>query len=258
MRAATVAWLALSRQPRPILILTVAGWILMASSAVVPAIPDLCLSTTTFGQQVAVRAEAGLASMDLVLAAGSWLTMLVAMMSPLISAPLLHVWRQSLSRRRWRAMGLFLCAYVFVWMVAGGLLISVAVLMQALVFEIGVAPIVVAALITLSWQVTPWKQFSLNRCHRRPTLAAFGLDAELDDLRFGFVRAFWCIGTCWAFMLCALLSSGLLQWGVMAAVMSVSLFERIREPRQPSWFSALGRPLLRIPRGHLPIHRGAS
>ncbi|RWB93097.1 MULTISPECIES: DUF2182 domain-containing protein [unclassified Mesorhizobium] len=257
MRAATVAWIALSRVPRPILFLTVAGWVLLASSADVPAMPDLCLSVTNFGQQIAVRAEATFASADLVLAAGSWLAMLVAMMPPLLSAPLLHLWRQSLSRRRWRAIGLFLCAYMFVWIAAGALLMSTAILIQVLLFATGVDPIVAAAFIALSWQATPWKQLSLNRCHRRPTLAAFGFKAVRDDLMFGFVRAFWCVGTCWAFMLCALLSSGLLQWGVMAAAMSVSLFERTREPRQPSWFSALGLSLS-IPRGHQPVSRGAS
>ncbi|MEZ2127638.1 MULTISPECIES: DUF2182 domain-containing protein [unclassified Sinorhizobium] len=258
MRAVSVAWFVLLRLPRPILIMTAAGWILMAASAVVPAMPDLCLSTTTFEQQIIVRAEATFASADLVLVAGSWLAMLIAMMPPLLSAPLLHVWRESLGRRRWRAIGLFLCAYIFIWMVAGGLLIPTAVLVQSLLLEIGVDSIVVAAFIALSWQVTPWKQLSLNRCHRRPTLAAFGLDAELDALRFGFMRALWCVGTCWALMLCTLLSSGLLQWGVMAITMSVSLFERSREPRAPGWFSALRHFSHSISLGHFPIARGAS
>ncbi len=256
MRAATVAWLVLSRLPRSILIATVTGWVLMVGANVAPAMPDLCLSAATYRQEIVARTAATLESADLVLGIGSWLAMLIAMMPPLLSSPLQHVWRQSLSRRRWRAAGLFLCAYVFGWLVAGGLLISCAVLAEALLIETRFDPIVVAVVIALAWQATPLKQLALNRCHHRPPLTVFGANAELDAFRFGCERAFWCVGTCWAFMLCTLLSNNVLHWAVMAAAMSVSLFERTREPQAPAWFSALGRPSSSAVRR--PIGRGAS
>ena len=48
-----------------------------------------------------------------------WALMLAAMMGPLVAAPLRHVCARSFARRRARAVALFGCGYVAIWMAAG-------------------------------------------------------------------------------------------------------------------------------------------
>jgi predicted metal-binding membrane protein len=168
----------------------------------------------------------------------AWLAMMLAMMPPLLARPLLHVWRRSLRRRRMRASALFVFGYAVVWLAAGVLLITGSLVLGSVAPTFGVPPIAIAALVTLTWQATPPKQKCLNRCHGRPPLAAFGLRAETDALRFGATHGFWCVGACWALMMLPLAAEGPLHWPVMAAVMFVSIMERARAPDDPRWGAA--------------------
>ncbi|MEZ2218897.1 DUF2182 domain-containing protein [Rhizobium sp. RCC_161_2] len=169
----------------------------------------------------------------------SWIAMLVAMMAPLLSAPLTHVYGQSLSHRRWRAIGLFLLGYAAVWIAAGGALIPIAVTIQASVYNLAFAPAILGCVIALIWQITPVKQLCLNACHRLPPLAAGGLRTDADDVLFGLSHARWCVGTCWALMLCTIMFRGPLHWAVMFAITLFLMFERSRAPQRPRWLAAL-------------------
>jgi hypothetical protein len=46
----------------------------------------------------------------------------------------------------------------------------------------------------------------LNRCHRRPQLAAFGVAADRDAFNFGLTNGASCAGACWTLMLPMLLA----------------------------------------------------
>ena len=94
----------------------------------------------------------------------------------------------------------------------------------------------------LAWQLSPAKQACLNRCHRRPRLAAFGWQAERDCLRFGMMSGVWCCGTCWGWMF-ATVAAGRWHLPVMAACMACMLLERcVPSPLPPlPSLPALGR-----------------
>lgn len=257
MRVVTVVWVTLSRLPPLILLFTALGWALMAGAEVVPAMPDLCLSPGTFGQELTAKTQALFATASFALIVASWLTMMTAMMAPLLAGPLLHVWRQSLSRRRPRAILLFLTGYILVWMITGIILIPGAIFLQTISLSVGMAPAFIGALVALIWQITPFKQLSLNRCHKRRALLAFGVKAEIDSIRFGAERAIWCVGTCWAFMLWTLLTDGLLHWVVMLAVVFITVVERKRAPKAPEWI-ALRWPATVFVAGFVLNRRGAQ
>ncbi|NLS00686.1 DUF2182 domain-containing protein [Rhizobium sp. P38BS-XIX] len=239
MRAASVAWLPFLQVPRPFLLATLAGWVLMIGSSAIPTLPDLCVSGS-MAQAVLAKTSAAFASGDLVAAIFSWSAMMLAMMAPLVAAPWLHVWRQSLRHYRWHAGSLFLLVYVLIWMALGVLLVPIAVIIRASFADSDVVPAALGLGVAVVWQMTPAKQAFLNACHRRPALSAFGSEAVSDIVGFGLSQARSCVGTCWAFMLCSLLVSGPAHWAVMAAVLLFSMFERSRAPRRPQWLAAPG------------------
>ena len=171
----------------------------------------------------------------------SWMLMLAAMMSPLLIAPVGHVYSRSFSRRRVRAVLLFLGGYGGVWMLAGAgvLQLTSAIGRDAL----GWAAVV--GLIALAWQASPLKQRCLNRCHAHRELAAFGVAADLDAVRFGLQHGVWCVGSCWTLMLLPMM---LMRGHVAAmAVGSVWLFaERLERPASPRWSWRVPRKAGRI------------
>jgi predicted metal-binding membrane protein len=164
----------------------------------------------------------------------AWLLMLLAMMPPLLAQPMRHLWRRSLRRRRARAIAGFVAAYLTVWLLVGFGLMAVAALLRALAGATAVPAAVLAIATALLWQATPAKQDCLNRCHRLPPLATFGLAADVDCLRFGFVAALWCVGTCWALMLVPLAADGA-HVALMGGVAALTLAERLTPPRPARW-----------------------
>ena len=165
------------------------------------------------------------------LAAG-WALMLVAMMGPLLSAPLRYIWAVSFAYRRARAIVLFIAAYTTVWMVAGAVLLALALVVRLVAPESMVLPALM--IVALVWQYSPAKQRCLNRGHAHPELAAFGPAADFAVLRFGLKHGAWCVGSCWALMLLPLLVSH----GHVAAMAVVTLClaaERLDRPMPPSW-----------------------
>jgi predicted metal-binding membrane protein len=162
---------------------------------------------------------------------GNWILMMVAMMSPLLIAPIQHVHDRSFSRRRKPAVLLFLVGYGVVWMVVGFGLTGITRVVE--VRPSGWA-VVVAGFIAVVWQVCPLKQRCLNRCHGHRELAAFGLAADVDALRFGLQHGVWCVGSCWALMLLPMM----LMRAHVAAMAAVGLWlfaERIERPTAARW-----------------------
>ena len=96
------------------------------------------------------------------------------------------------------------------------------------------APLGIAAIVGLVWQISPLKQRCLNRGHAHPQLAAFGRAADIGAFRFGLMHGVWCVGSCWAPMLLPLLVT---QWH-LAAMAAVTLWlsaERLEQPSFPRW-----------------------
>ncbi|ESX30067.1 MULTISPECIES: DUF2182 domain-containing protein [unclassified Mesorhizobium] len=168
----------------------------------------------------------------------TWLAMILAMMPPLLATPLLHVWQRSFSRRRVRAVALFVLGYAIVWLAAGIFLVSGSLVLENVASVVGVPPIAAASLLALLWQVVPLKQLSLNRCHRQPPLAAYGFRAETDAARYGASYSVWCVIECWALMLLPLAADHPLHWFIMVAVTLMTIVERAGVPRAPRWGAA--------------------
>lgn len=165
--------------------------------------------------------------------ASGWLLMLAAMTPPLIVAPLRHVRERSFVRRRTRAMFLFVIGYGAVWMIAGiGLqVMALAVQLAASDTLMGLALSAAAAML---WQISPAKQWCLNRCHRRPQLAAFGAPADRAAFDFGLTHGASCAGACWALMLLPLFV-GQGHVLTMLAVMLFAFAERLESAAPLAW-----------------------
>jgi predicted metal-binding membrane protein len=176
--------------------------------------------------------------------ATGWALMVVAMMLPLAIAPLWHVRERSFAARRGRSMALFVAGFVAIWMAAGAILQAVALLARWAV-PMPLACLGVAIVAALLWQVSPAKQWCLNRCHQRPPLAAFGRSADLDAFRFGAWNGGACIGACWALMLPMLLI-GQGQLPVMIVVTLFALAESLEDPAPLAWRWRGGGKALRI------------
>jgi predicted metal-binding membrane protein len=173
-----------------------------------------------------------------------WALMLVAMMSPMLITPIHHIRERSFKRRRARAVTLFVIGYAAIWMAAGGVLIAVRLMLNLLVPQ-SYLPSVMVGIIAFVWQCSPIKQRCLNRGHNHSELAAFGIAADLDALRFGVTHGVWCVGSCWALMLLPmLLSQG--HFAGMAAVTFVMTSERLEQPRRLSWRLRFPGKLMRI------------
>lgn len=173
-----------------------------------------------------------------------WVLMLVAMMSPTLIAPVQHILKRSFKRRRARSVALFVVGYAAIWMAAGGVLI-LATLTLNLLFPQSYLPAIGLGIVAIVWQCSPIKQRCLNRGHNHSELAAFGMAADLDALRFGITHGIWCVGSCWALMLFPmLLSEG--HFAAMAAVTFLIISERLEQPRPLSWSLRLRGKLMRI------------
>jgi predicted metal-binding membrane protein len=239
-----VAWHVVKGLPYPLLAASAVGWMLLAVVESVPSLPALCISPATAGDVIARFSALFTVTAPGTVVLASTL-MLLAMMPPLLGPPLMHVWRRSLARRRIRAVALFVLGYALVWLGAELVLVSGWLLLGSFVPAAGPVPFAIAAVLALTWQATPLKQISLNRCHGRPPLAAFGLRAEADALRYGASHGLWCVGACWALMLLPLAASGPPHWIAMLGVMLIAAVERVRAPQAARWRAAWPRlPLL--------------
>jgi predicted metal-binding membrane protein len=223
----------LARVRNPVLLLSAAAWIRLLADPGGLAMQAHCAALGSGGRPTPASFAMLLAMSPPASLAAGWGLMLVAMMSPALVLPISHLRLRSLKRRRARAIAIFVAGYAAVWMAAGGVLLGVA-LAARLFAPDSYLPAAGGLLLALVWQLSPVKQRCLNRCHAHTGLAAFGLAADLDALRFGASHGIWCAGSCWALML----SPMLLPRGHAAAMAVVALLtfsERLEHPRPPSW-----------------------
>lgn len=190
------------------------------------------------------------------LAAG-WLAMIVAMMLPNTVDALVHVRNRTLRRLRPACLALFLVGYVGVWMLAGAAFLGAAVTLR-IASPGTVLPLAGATVVAAVWQISPWKQVALNRCHRRPSLAAFAPAACRDALAFGGSQGLWCLSSCWALMAMSLAAPAS-HSAVMALVAGLVWTERLEPATRPRWTVRLpGRTLRMISRIARTAIRGRS
>jgi predicted metal-binding membrane protein len=216
----------------PLLLASLTGWFILA--AIDQRIPLTAICAASIGlarlwvPPIGGTGEAALAM--LVLAS---FAMVLAMMAPLLTVPMTHLWIRSLARRRLRAVALFSLAYAAVWTVT----LSLLAVASAGLLALGVGWLVALALalaVAALWQSTPARQGSLNRCHRLPRLGAFGWLADRDCLAYGFTSGLWCVGACWALMLLPMfVARG--HFLAMLAVMTFLLIERQMPSRAVRW-----------------------
>ena len=173
-----------------------------------------------------------------------WALMLTAMMAPLLIPALRHVRARSLRSRRWRAVSLVTLAHAAVWTVGGIVLLAVASALRSVTGHADLA-VLLGLVAALTWQLSPLKQYCLNRHCAHPPLSSFGGAADRDALRFGGAHAAWCLGSCWALMLVSLLAPA---WHV-AVMLVVSVWmwvEPLDRPERPTWRVRLPLRFLRI------------
>ena len=162
-----------------------------------------------------------------------WTLMIAAMMAPAIIAPLRHVHDRSFARRRTRAMLLFTAGYATIWM-AAAVPLHVLALAAAWLAPTPPALLFVVLAAAVLWQVSPAKQWCMNRCHRKSYLAAFGAAADRDALLFGLTNGLACVGVCWALMIVPLVI-GIGHVAGMAAVAGFIAAERLEDPAPLAW-----------------------
>jgi predicted metal-binding membrane protein len=173
-----------------------------------------------------------------------WALMLTAMMAPLLIPALRHVRARSLRSRRWRAASLVTVAHAAVWTVAGIVLLAVASALRSVTGHAALA-VLLGLVAALTWQLSPLKQYCLNRHCAHPPISSLGGAADRDALRFGGTHAAWCLGSCWALMLVSLLAPA---WHV-AVMLVVSVWmwvEPLDRPERPTWRVRLPLRSLRI------------
>ncbi len=176
----------------------------------------------------------------------AWLAMLVAMMTPLIAQPLAYVRNSSLATRRWRAAAGFLLGYFGCWFVAGVPLL-VAALALRIVVGGGASGLLAAIMLALLWSASPLQQAARNRAHRLRRIGLFGIAADCDCIAFGATVGWWCLASCWAWMLVPFFVTSFHSLA-MLAVSAIVMGERLWGPGPPSWRTP---PVLALPGGWL-------
>jgi predicted metal-binding membrane protein len=212
------------RAPLALALLSLAAALVLASGA-----GELALGICSAGLDMFALAALGVAGAERQLAL-HWLLMLATMTPLLLVAPVRHLWLRSLADRRALLLGLFVASYLTVWMVAGLPLMLAAQAIKAA--SANALPWTLA--LALLWQMSPAKQACLNRCHRRPSLPAFGPAAARAVLAYGIGQGLWCLGACWPLMLAPLvLERGMIV--VMAACTLFVMTERMEPPAPLAW-----------------------
>lgn len=218
---ARFAFERLHNPERTLLGLSLLAWLASLLAVTWNEIPVLCISSPT----LAARLGAGI---DILLQPGrilneivAWLTMILAMMFPLLLHPVRHVALRSFRRRRGRAIACFLAGYAGVWL-AAGLLASVAMLTiissgLLTVQIVGAASFTIAAV----WQFSRTRRLALRRCHRTVPLVPWGWKADLECLRFGVTQGRDCLIVCGPAMLAILTEHNVLLCATLAILLFI-------------------------------------
>lgn len=153
--------------------------------------------------------------------------MTAAMMLPLAAGPARYAAFHSLWRRRARAIAVFLCGYLGLWLAAAWLLDAASALWLSAVNNLSLS-LAGAALAAAAWQLGPGKAAALAACHRGRALAPSGGAADRDCLLYGLQSGVACLRSCWLLML--LPGAGGHGLAVMLGVTALALAERYRRP----------------------------
>jgi predicted metal-binding membrane protein len=209
---------------------SVAAWLFLGASARHVLVQQLCTAPSS-GLIDAINStlRATEASSQLAWILFELTVMTVAMMLPLVMLPVRHVAFRSFSDRRHRAISGFLCGYLGLWILLGAALLPVVFVVSYLspgecVF-IGIIAYAAAAV----WQLTPFKQEALQRCHRTVALAPEGWRADIACFRYGLGIGGSCVASCWALMTAAAFASH--DVAVMACIQTVMVGERYQQRR---------------------------
>jgi predicted metal-binding membrane protein len=230
------------------------AWSMLAFGGDILMLPALCSANALPVMPLSESFDLALVFNAPARLAWGWALMLAAMMLPLVVAPLRHVRERSFARRRARAMLLFVLGYFAVWM-AAGVVLQMAALVALWTVPLPLTWLGLAFVVALLWQVSPAKQWCLNRCHRRPQLAAFEPAADRDALYFGLSHGAACLGACWALMLVMLLA-GKGQFPAMIAITLLLFSERLESPAPLAWQWRGGAKAMRIVIARLRIRTG--
>ena len=227
--------LTLAKRLSPVLVaISLAGWIFLFALDRGTLSSPLCLSYVTLAGTVEGLLWLAFAANPPAVVMLTWLAMLVAMMSPLLTQPVGQLWLRSLERRRGRAVALFALGYFVIWMMAGLVLLTVAAALGLFAGELGLPALTIAAALAALWQAGPLRQRALNRCHRTPHLSAFSAEADRDCIHFGLTHGLWCAATCSPLMMLPLTSPAF-HLPLMFVVSAGLVLERMVPPRRPSW-----------------------
>jgi predicted metal-binding membrane protein len=158
-----------------------------------------------------------------------WSLMALAMMLPAALPATSHVAVNSLRRRRGRAVSEFLIGYLALWLAFGAVVLLGLALLP---FDRAVVPLAAALGVATAWELSPAKQWALQRCHRSSPLPPSGWRANLGATRFGVVHGSACVASCWPLMLVmAVAPSARLAW--CTALTGVGLAEKLTlKPRR--------------------------
>ncbi|MFK7088427.1 DUF2182 domain-containing protein [Chromobacterium violaceum] len=153
--------------------------------------------------------------------------MTAAMMLPLAAGSARYAAFRSLWRRRHRAIAVFLCGYLAVWLAAGWLLDEMAAPRLAAIND---KPLALAgiALAAAAWQLCPAKAAALAACHQGHSLAPSGWPADRDCLLYGFRNGAACVRSCWLLMLLPV--AGGHDLAMMLAATALAAAERYLRP----------------------------
>lgn len=150
---------------------------------------------------------------------GGWALMSFAMTTPITLPAVRHVHRNSIRRRRFGAVALFLSAYNLVWLVFGIAVLGAATALK--VHELAPRGIAVALLIVAAgWQLTRAKGRALRACRKTIRLPPQGYKANRACVLFGLTQARRCAVSCWPLMVfMAVLPVPLVVMAALAAFM---------------------------------------
>jgi predicted metal-binding membrane protein len=243
------------QHPLPLLAVSATAWLLLAGPAALSGLPELCSSALIWSVPAPETFAFFLSQVSPLSLLLAWVVMLVAMMLPLVADTLAHVRRSAFPPLRLPMQAAFLAGYLAVWLLAGIALVAASVTVRLGAGQGTTIPVLIGLAIAILWQMSPAKQRALNRCHRYPPLSAFAPQAQRDALRLGLDRGLWCLSSCWALMLLALLAPG----GHLVVMATVALWiwaERLDPPAPARWGLHLPRRALRLTRRMLalPLH----
>ena len=222
-----------ARVRNPVLLIAAAAWALLIAEPRGITVFAHCMAVETGAPSLPASINRLMAMNPPASVVSGWMLMLAAMMLPVLTQPIYHIYLRSFAHRRLRSIAFFLAGYGAIWIAAGAVLLSIGLSVRPVAPQSWL-PAIATLLIAVVWQFSPVKQRSLNRCHSHKELAAFGAAADLAALCFGMGHGIWCACSCWAWMLCPmLLPHGHLI--AMAAVAILLFCERLEQPQPPSW-----------------------